>query len=127
MMWVIIFEQNFLLYLRSFHKLLDGYSLDQVFNCDEIGLLYKMLSFCEMLFIRRTLTTIHSDPSGIKKTKACVTINACSDASGSIKLPLLFTSNAKNPGCFHGIDKSTLPVVYCCQKNAWVDTVIFND
>ena len=75
----------------------------------------------------RTLTTIHNDPSGTKKVKERVTINACSNASGSIKLLLLFIGKAKNPRCFHGIDKSTLPVVYRSQKNAWINTVIFND
>ena len=107
-------------FVSSFNELTDGYSLDQVFNCDEIGLFYKMLP-------GRTLTTIHSDPSGTKKSKERVTINACSNASGSIKLPLLFIGKANNPRCFRGIDKSTLPVVYRSQKNAWVDTVIFND
>lgn len=107
-------------FVNSFSKITDGYSLDQVFNCDETGLYYKMLP-------GRTLTTIHNDPSGTKKVKERVTINACSNASGSIKLPLLFIGKAKNPRCFHGIDKSTLPVVYRSQKNAWINTVIFND
>jgi len=62
-----------------------------------------------------------------QKVKERVTINACSNASGSIKLPLLFIGKAKNLRCFRGIDKSTLPVVYRSQKNAWINTVIFND
>ena len=107
-------------FVSSFKDLTNGYSLDQIFNCDETGLYYKMLP-------GRTLTTAHNDPIGTKKAKERVTINACSNASGSIKLPLLFIGKAKNPRCFRGTDKSTLPVVYRSQKNAWVNTVIFND
>ena len=77
----------------------------QVFHCDETGLFYKMLS-------GRTLTTIHIDPSGTKKAKERVAINVCSNAGGSIKLPLLYIGKAKNPRRFCGIDKSTLPVAY---------------
>ena len=106
-------------FVSSFKDLTNGYSLDQIFNCDETGLYYKMLP-------GRTLTTAHNDPIGTKKVKERVTINACSNASGSIKLPLMFIGKAKKPRCFRGTDKSTLPVVYRSQKNAWV-TVIFND
>jgi len=59
-----------------------------------------------------TLTMTHNDPSGTKKAKEHVTINACSKASGSIMLSLLFIGKAKNPRCFRGIVKSILPVAY---------------
>ena len=107
-------------FVSSFKDLTNGYSLDQIFSCDETGLYYKMLS-------GRTLTTAHNDPIGTKKAKERVTINVCSNASGSIKLPLLFIGKAKNPRCSRGTDKSTLPVVYRSQKNAWVNTVISNN
>ena len=48
--------------ISSFNTLMDKSSLDQIFNCDETGLLYKMLPGC-------TLTTIHNDPSRTKKSK----------------------------------------------------------
>ena len=107
-------------FVSFFNDLTNGYSLNQIFNCDEIGLFYKMLP-------GRTLTTIHSDLSGTKRAKELVIINACSNASGSIKLPLLFIGKAKNPRCSRRIEKSALPVVYRSQKNTWVDTVILNN
>ena len=79
--------------LVFFDKLADGYSLDQTFDCDETGLYYKMLPVS-------TLSTIHSDPSGTKKAKERIAINACSNASGFIKLPLLFIGKVKYPRCF---------------------------
>ena len=74
----------------------------------------------------RTLTTTHNDPSGAKNVKERVTINACSNVTGSIKLPWLFIGKAKNPRCFRMIDQA-MPVVYRNQRNDWVDTIIYND
>ena len=107
-------------FVEEFPSMINGYSLDQVFNCDETGLYYKMLP-------GSTLATVHEAPSGTKKAKERVTINACANASGSIKLPLLLIGKAKNPRCFRGVDKSSLPVVYRNQKNAWVNIPIFLD
>ena len=86
----------------------------------------------------RTLTTVHNDPIGAKKAKARakmakakakehITINACANETGTIKLPLLFTGKYNNPRCFCGINKETLPVIYCHQKNVWVNATIFKD
>ena len=106
--------------VSSFNELTNNYSLHQIFNCNETGLYYKILP-------GRTLTTTHNDPSGTKKAKERAIINACSNASGFIKLHLLFIGKAKHFRCFRGIDKSTLPVVYRSQKNAWANIDIFND
>jgi len=92
-------------FVSSFNDLTNGYSIDQIFNCDETGL------YCNIYTSWMQLTTTHNDPSGTIKAKERVTINACSNTSGSTKLPLLFIVKAKNPCCFHGIDKSTLPVM----------------
>ncbi len=49
-------------FVKEFPDLINGYSLDQVFNCDETGLYYRMLP-------GRTLATVHEPPSGTKKAK----------------------------------------------------------
>ena len=89
---------------------------DQIFKCDETRLYYKMLP-------------VHNDPIGAKKAKERITINACgANATGMIKLPLLFIGKYNNPRCFRGINKETLPVIYRHQKkNACVDATIFED
>ena len=107
-------------FAQNFAVLTEGYTPDQIFNCDKTGLYYKMLP-------GRTLATVHTDPIGAKKAKKRITVNACANMTGSIKLPLLFIGKYKNSRCFRGIDKDTLPVVYLHQKNAWVDTSIFSD
>ena len=104
----------------AFQAMTEGYSANQIFNCDETGLYFKMLP-------GRTLASVHNQPDGTKKAKDRVTINACANASGTIKLPLLLIGKAKNPRCFRTINKEALPVVYRNQKNAWVNTQIFRD
>ena len=99
----------------------NGYALNQIFNCDETGLYYKLLP-------KKTLAShFEKCADGRKSQKERVTINACSNAYalGSIKLPLLLIGKAKNPRCFKNIHRDSLPVVYKNQSNAWVNTEIF--
>ena len=63
-----------------------------------------------------TLASIHNQPDGTKNAKDRVTINACTNASGTIKLPLLLIGKAKNLRCFRKINKEALPVAYRNQK-----------
>ena len=62
---------------------------------------------------------------GRKMSKERVTINACSNVTGTIKLPLQVIGKAKNPRCFRGLRMDLLPVEYCGQKNAWMSFDIF--
>ena len=107
-------------FVDQFPEISKGYSLDQIFNCDETGLYYKMLP-------GHTLATAHSEPAGTKKAKERVTINACSNASGSIKLPLLLIGKAKTPRCFRGLNMESLPVIYKNQSNSWMNSSIFQE
>ena len=72
----------------AFQAMTEGYSANQIFNCDETGLYFKMLP-------GRTLASVHNQPEGTKKAKDRVTINVCANASGTIKLPLLLIGKAK--------------------------------
>ena len=96
-------------------------TLNQIFNCEETGLYYQ-------LFPKKTLAA-HSEKraDGRKAPKQRVTINACSNASGMIKLPLLLIGKYKNPRCFKHIKKEFVPVTYNNQSNAWMSTSIFSD
>ena len=106
---------------EEFKSLVGEYSLDQIFNCDETGLYYRLLP-------RKTLACVFEKRAdGQKKCKDRVTINACSNASGSIKLPLLFIGKSARPRCFRGLNMAALSVIYKNQKNAWVDSHIFSE
>ena len=93
-------------------------SLDQVFNADETGLYFRLLP-------DKTLAgAFEKSASNRKKSKDRVTLNACANASGMIKIPLQLIGKAKRPRCFKGINMDLLPVKYCSQKNAWMESAI---
>ena len=50
------------------------------------------------------------EAKGFKNPKDQVTLMAWVNATGSIKLPLLFIHKSMNPCCFKNIDKNDLPV-----------------
>ena len=64
---------------------------------------------------------------GRKKSKDRVTINACANVTGSIKLPLLVIGESARPRCFRDINISDLNVTYRSLKNVWVDSALFLD
>ena len=99
----------------------ESLTLEQLYNCDETGLCYRMLP-------NKTLASqSEKEASGIKKQKDRVTLMACSNATGTHKLPLVFIGKAANPRCFKNMNKKALPVNYYSQKNAWVNIDIFLD
>lgn len=108
---------------EKFLKLVEeqGLTRHQMFNCDESGLYWKLMP-------NKTLVTSREkEAKAFKKPKDRVTIMACANASGSIKLPLLFIHKALNPRCFKHIDKNDLPVHYYAQKSSWMDSYIFKE
>ena len=96
-------------------------TLDQLYNCDETGLFYRMLP-------NKTLAgRSEKDASAMKKQKERVTLMSCSNATGMHKLPLMLIGKSVNPRCFKNINKKALPVQYCAQTNAWMDSPIFSN
>ena len=109
---------NFIVTFQEFIEE-NHYTLHQVFNCDETGLYFKLMP-------DKTLaSSFEKSAVGRKTQKERVTINACANASGSTKLPLLLIGKSKNPRCFKNISREQLPVTCVNQKNAWVNTSLF--
>ena len=109
-------------FVPSFNKYIKekSLSLDQIFNADETGLCFRLLP-------DKTLAgAFEKSASNRKKSKDRITLNACANASGTIKLPLQVIGKAKRPRCFKGINMDLLPVKYSSQKNAWMDASIFH-
>ncbi len=107
-------------FVSSFQMFIEenNYTLNQIFNCEETGLYYKMLP-------ERTLaSSFEKAADGRKKQKERVTINACSNVLGTVKLSLVLTGKYNNPRCFKNINKDVLPVKYKNQKNAWMNSAI---
>ena len=107
-------------FIPKFRKFIEenNYTLSQVFNCDESGLYYKLLPE------KSLAAQFEKSADGRKTQKERVTISACSNATGSIKLPLLLIGKSKNPCCLN-IPRDSLPVEYASQSNAWVNSPIF--
>ena len=86
--------------------------LDQIFNCDKTG-----LNFC--LLLESTPATAFEKSVDVReKSKERVTVNACANGSGTIKLPLQLIGKAKRPKCFQRVNMDLLPVQYFAQKNS---------
>ena len=111
-------------YPTKLHEILDegGYTEDQVYNCDETGLMFKMLP-------RKTLS-VKRDPTkheGVKEAKDRVTILLTVNKTGDHKLKPLCIGKFKNLRAFHHVNRKILPCVYDYSKNAWMTSLIFEN
>ena len=108
-------------FVSSFPGLIEDYSHHQIFNCDETGLNFRKLPG------KTLISSFEGRAEGRKKSKDRVTLNACANVTGSIKLPLLLIGKSARPRCFRGVNTSDISVTYRHQKNAWVDSQLFLD
>jgi hypothetical protein len=110
-------------YKNKFQTILEenGHTPDQVYNCDETGLYYKMMP-------SKTLAgeTENSAP-GLKKNKERLTILACSNNSGRHKLRLMCIGKAKRPRTFKNWAVEVRPVYYRNKKSAWMNSFLFKE
>lgn len=108
-------------FCERFNKIVleENLTMDQIYNCDETGLNYKMLP-------KKTLASKEETAApGHKKSKERVTVLAASNASGDHKLKLLVIGKSARPRALKNITKGALPVTYTNQKAAWMDKNIF--
>lgn len=107
---------------KNLFKLLDeeGISGEQLYNCDETGLNYRMLP-------TKTLASKKEAAApGYKKSKDRVTVLACSNATGNHKLRLTLIGKSKKPRAFKNLKNTdSLPLWYTNQQKAWMNSKIF--
>lgn len=96
--------------------LLRQYPPENVFNCDETGLFYKMLP-------DKTLALSGEPCHGGKHSKERLTVVVGGNMTGTEKLPLLVIGKSKNPRCFKGV--KSLPVWYEANSKAWITQNLF--
>lgn len=92
---------------------------DQIYNCDESGLFFRLLPDKTLVSSRE------SSAPGRKISKERVTFLACMNASGTHKLKLLVIGKSKNPRAFKNFNHK--PVNYRANKSAWMTSVIFEE
>ncbi|XP_044014037.1 tigger transposable element-derived protein 1-like [Aphidius gifuensis] len=108
-------------YRDKFHQIIQdqGLTADQVFNADETSVNYRQMP-------RRSLAAKEEvGTSGFKIQKERITAMACSNASGTIKLPLVVIGKYAKPRAIKD-HLNNLPVSYKSQKSAWMTTDIFS-
>lgn len=104
-------------FCRLIKELMDkeNLTLDQVYNCDETGLNFKMLP-------AKTLASKEEKSApGHKKSKERLTILACSNATGNHKPKLVVIGKSAKPRAFKNVTMSALPAAYKNQKNTRMD------
>uniref|UniRef100_H9GL84 HTH CENPB-type domain-containing protein n=1 Tax=Anolis carolinensis TaxID=28377 RepID=H9GL84_ANOCA len=108
---------------KKFQDLVETESLtdDQIFNCDETCLNYKMLPS------RSLAAGTEAAAPGYKHIKERLTILACSNATANHKIDLAMIGKPKNLRAFKTVSKNAPPVKYYNQKNAWMTSEIFKD
>jgi hypothetical protein len=99
--------------------ILKEFSQENIFNCDELGLLYR--SF----FPKRTLCLSSEKPSSVKQSKERITVLLCASCIGE-KRNLLIIGHSRRPRGYE-THISKLPLTYVSNKNAWMTTNIFLD
>jgi len=93
-------------------------SLSQIFNVDETGLYFKMLP-------TKTLAGKEEcEAFGFKQSKERIIIMLCSNADGSLKLPIAVIGKYEKPRAIKNI-LYILPVYYTHQRSAWMNNDIF--
>ena len=90
-----------------------------MFNCNKKGLSFRLLP-------ENTLAaSFKRSANGRKASKERVTVNACLNATGTVKLPLQVIGKVKCPRCFKRMNRKLLPVEYNGQTDAWMTRDIF--
>ncbi|CAI5670507.1 unnamed protein product [Oreochromis niloticus] len=110
-------------FVKKFEELInhEGYTPQQVFNCDETGLFRKKMP-------RRTYITAEElKMPGHKPMKDRLTLALCANASGDCKVKPLLVYHSENPRAFkkHKILKERLEVMGRSNPKAWVTRQFF--
>jgi hypothetical protein len=97
-------------------ELLSGWNLDDVYNCDETALYWKL---------EPSKTLARHPVAGTKKPKDRVTVLLTCNATGTSKLIPVFIHKFKDPRCMRNINRKDLPVYYYWNSSAWMQAGIF--
>ncbi|CAF4098004.1 unnamed protein product [Rotaria magnacalcarata] len=101
-------------------SMIEHYDPENIYNCDETGLFYKLMP-------DRSMTIDRIDSKGGKKSKERYTVMLCSNWTGSNKLKPVVIGKANRPRCFKNIDIKKLPVSWCSNRTAWMNSKIFTE
>ncbi|XP_043592561.1 jerky protein homolog-like [Bombus pyrosoma] len=108
---------------NDFEQLLlnEGYSLENVYNADNIGVMWRAVPEETCIFhCERTKTSK-------RRFKEKVTTFLCVNATGSHRLPILIIAGIEKSLRNKNIDIEDLPIMYRANTRGWMDRKIFNE
>ncbi|XP_043529387.1 jerky protein homolog-like [Frieseomelitta varia] len=107
-------------FVQQFLQMLEDNEIsdNNLYNVDETSLFWKMLPK-EILMSKNESRVSEKN---IKKDR--ITLALCANASGNHKLPLFVINNCENPRALKHC-MNNLPVIYTHNKNAWMNTAVF--
>ncbi|XP_056641291.1 tigger transposable element-derived protein 4-like [Diorhabda sublineata] len=97
-------------------KIREGYVDEEIFNCDETGLFYKLTP-------DKTFKFLGEKCSGGKHSKDRVTVLVAANLTGSVKKKLVVIGKSKNSRCFKNV--KNLPVQYEHNIRSWMTSQLF--
>ncbi|CAF2002117.1 unnamed protein product [Rotaria magnacalcarata] len=101
-------------------KILENSDPVDVYNCDETGLFFKLMP-------DRSLVVNNDDCIGGKKSKERFTVWLCTNWAGTVKLKPVVIGKAAKPRCFKNLDMTKLPVTWCSNSTAWMNSTLFTN
>ena len=109
-------------YLEKFKRAIEDSgvaSLDQIYNADETGLLYRQRP--SLAYLPRNMRNAKGHSS--MKSKERITLMLCVSASGTNKVPVFVIGKYASPRCFKAPTSARRHgnSVYVGQANAWMD------
>ena len=105
--------------IEEIRKIVSEYSLEEIFNLDEFGLLFKFLPSNTYVIKEEKKKTLR----GNLKSKKRISVITCVNATGQF-VPQAIISTAAQPFCLR---KKEQVIKYYGQKNSWVTRDIFNN
>jgi hypothetical protein len=108
------FDLRLLVALDDLYAIIAQYDPENVYNMDETGLSFRLLSRYNLLMPDEDIST----NSGKKKSKDRVSLIVCANVVGTHKIPCTLISKPKAPAC---IKDCQWPVPYFSQAKAWMD------
>lgn len=102
-------------------KFLSEYSLQQIINVDETGLMWKRMP--RRTFIAQFMKSV----PGSKACKERLTLLLGGNANGTLKLKPFLIHTSENPRTFKYVDKNKLGVYWRSNKKAWMTSSLFLD
>ncbi|KMR04660.1 jerky-like protein [Lasius niger] len=96
----------------------ENITLAQIFNVGETGLYFRMLP------VKTVMEKEERQASAFKQNEDYMTIMLCSNADGSLKLPLVVIGKHEKPRVMKNI-LHILPIYYVHESNEWMESNIF--